>query len=94
MTDIEFEIFTIRNFKTVNPRQLLLAEVRGIKSFFKVKVLSNFDFGYFWKNLLQCHLVGKVLWVQNSSGHYQYVSLALWKTYSKSQEEFFDSFFF
>ena len=62
------------------------------KGFFKVKVLSDFDFGHFLRNWLQRHLVGKVLQVQNSSGHYQYVSLVC-KTYSKSQEELFDSFF-
>ena len=73
-------------------RQILLAENKGIKSFFKVKVLSDFDFGHFLRNWLQRHLVGKVLQVQNSSGHYQYVSLVC-NTYSKSQEELFDSFF-
>ena len=59
MTDIEFEIVSnqsnieskrIHIFKTVNLRQILLAEVTAKKSFFKVKVLSDFDFGYFWRN--------------------------------------------
>ena len=45
-----FEIRIIHNFKTVNLRQILLAEVRGNEKFFKVKVLSDFDFGDFWKN--------------------------------------------
>ena len=42
---------------------------------------------------MQRHLVGKVLQVQNSFGHYQYISLVC-KTHSKSQEAFFESFFF
>ena len=57
----------------VHWRQISLAEVRGNKRFFKVKVLSDFDFGQVLRNLLQRHLVGKQ--VQNSPGHYQYVSL-------------------
>ena len=55
-------------------------------------MLSDFDFRDFWRNRLQCHLVGKVLLGQNLSRHYQYVSLVC-KTYSKSQEDLFGSFF-
>ena len=42
-----FESKNIHSFKTLHLRQILLAEVRGNKRFFKVKVLSDFDFGYF-----------------------------------------------
>ena len=34
----------------VNPRQIWLAEVKGNEKFFKVKVFSDFDFGYFKRN--------------------------------------------
>ena len=39
---------------------ILLAEVRGNDRFFKVKVMSNFYFGDFWRNRFQRHLVDKV----------------------------------
>ena len=38
-----------------------LQKLGVMKGFFKVKVLSNFDFGDFWKNWSQCHLVAKQL---------------------------------
>ena len=62
------------------------------KVVFKGKVLSDFDFGDFWRNWLQSHLVGKVLKLLNSPRHYQYLSLVC-KTHSKSQEELSDTFF-
>ena len=51
----------IHSSKMVNLRQISLPEVRGNERFFKVKVLSDFDFGDFWKNWSQPHLVAKQL---------------------------------
>ena len=88
-------ILKVKEF-TISKRRIRdkfhLQKLGVTKDFFKVKVLSDFDFGDFWRNWLQRHLVGKVLYVQNSPVHYQYVSLVC-KTHSKSQEELFDSFF-
>ena len=101
MTNIEFKIVSNRVILkvkelTISKRwirdKFRLQKLGVMKGFFKVKVLSNFDFGAFWRYWLQRHLVGKVLWVRNSPGHYQYVSLVC-KTYSKSQEDCLTVFF-
>ena len=71
-----FEIKIIHNFKMVNLRKNLLAEVRSNKRFFKVKVLSDFEFGDFWKNCSQCHLQAKLLCTKFCLGDNQFMSIA------------------
>ena len=52
----------------VQPRQISFAEVRGNKRFFKVKVLSDFDFGQFFEKLIaappgwQTSISTKITW--------------------------------
>ena len=70
-----FKSKIIHNFKTVNPRQILLAEVSGKKGFFKVKVLSDFYFRDFWKTLSQHHLETKLLWTKFCLGDNQFISI-------------------
>ena len=55
-----FESKRIHNFKTVNPRQISLAEVRDNKRFFQSKSVVRFWF---------LGLLEKLIAVQNSPGH-------------------------
>ena len=72
----------------VNWRQIL---VRGNKRFFKVKVLSDFNFEQFLKKLIaappgwQTSTSSKITWALS-------VRITS-KTHSNSQEDFVDSFF-
>ena len=88
---LKVKIFTV--LKQCIPDKFRLQKFGVTKGFFKVKVLSDFDFGQFLRNWSQHHLVGKLLQVQKLPGDYQYVSLVC-KTHSNSQEDFFDSFSF
>ena len=45
-----FESKNIHSFRTVHPRQIFLAEVKGNEGFIKLKVLSDYDFRDFWRN--------------------------------------------
>ena len=87
---LNVHIFTV--LKKCIQDKFCMQKLMVTKGFFKVEVLSDFDFGQFWRNWLQRHLVGKVLQVQNSFGHYQYVSLVC-ETHLKFQENLFDIFF-
>ena len=87
-----FENWKIHRLKMVHLRQILLAEVRGNKRFFKVKVLSKFNFGDFGRNWLQRHLETQLLWTKFCLWDYQFMSI-VWKMSSKSNEQSFFSFF-
>ncbi len=55
--------------KMVHPRTILLTESMGNRSFFRVKVVLNFDFRHFLEKWSQRHLLA-VLWgVKFSSGY-------------------------
>ena len=87
-----FESKKIHSLKTVHPKQILIAEVRGNERFFKVKVLSDFEFGHFWENWSQRHLETKLLWTKFCLGDNHFMSI-VWKMSLNSHEELFYSFF-
>ena len=66
----------VEDKKFISPKRFIrekfgLQKVGVTEVFLLVKVVSDFDFGHFLENWLQRHLVGNVLWTNQSSGHNQ-----------------------